>query len=96
MYRTPFLFFARYGIGIQRGYQKTGNVVGIVTTKMKGAWGFENDRRFMDGCDDYFKSEYLVYDPADYVIPPQVHHIHCTLYLHRVNSQCYECMYVLC
>ena len=79
MYKILFLYFARYGIIIQKGYQKTGNVVGIVTTKMKGAYEFEDvDKKFMDGCDDYFKSDFLVFDPADYVIPPQVHVIHCT------------------
>ena len=71
--RSCFLYLARYGLIIQKGYQKTGNVVGIVTTKMKGAYEFDSDRNFMDGCDNYFNSSFLVFDPADYVIPPQVH-----------------------
>ena len=48
-------------------------MVGIVTTKIKGAYEFDSDRKFMDGCDNYFKSDFLVFDPADYVVSPQVH-----------------------
>ena len=65
----------RYGIIVQKGYQKTGNVVGTVTTKMKGAYLFNDtsDTSNFDGCDRYFNdSPFIVYDPADYVIPPQV------------------------
>ena len=61
----------RYGIIYQKGYQKTGNVAGTVTTKMKGAY-LLNDTDDFDGCGDYFSSPYRVFDPADYVIPPQV------------------------
>ena len=62
----------RYGIIYEKGYQKTGSVTGIVTTKMKGAYLFTNKSNF-DGCDGYFNDTlFVVYDPADYVIPPQV------------------------
>jgi len=48
-------------------------VVGTVTTKMKGAYLFNNSADFMIGCEDYFNLDsWSVYDPADYVIPPQV------------------------
>ena len=63
----------RYSIIYQQGYQKTGSVVGTVTTKMKGAYLINNLSNF-DGCDGYFNhSEFIVFDPADYVIPPQVY-----------------------
>ena len=45
--------------------------MGIVTTKMKGA-SLVNDTSDFVGCEDYFNTSYVVYDPADYVIPPQV------------------------
>ena len=72
---TPY----RYGIIYQKGYQKTGNVAGTVTTKMKGVYLYENDvdRSDFEACKEYFNdSSFLVFDPADYVIPPQV----CGLY----------------
>jgi P2X purinoceptor 4 len=63
-------YIVGYGIIYQKGYQKTGSVVGTVTTKMKGAYLFRNLSDFV-GCEDYFPEDFVVYDPADYVIPPQ-------------------------
>ena len=84
------IYTHRYGIIYDKGYQKSGSVSGTVTTKMKGAYLFNNSDEFMDGCEDYFNlSSFSVYDPADYVIPPQVSGMrrHCTApILHPFND----------
>ena len=61
----------RYGIGWQHGYQKTGTVQSTVTTKLKGAWHYNNT------YGDYTQNctgdvEEITFDVADFVIPPQV------------------------
>ena len=60
-----------WGIIIQKGYQDVGAVKGSVTTKVKGAAFYNGSRQFMDHCP---KSDHpwIVYDVADYIVPPQV------------------------
>ena len=61
----------RYGIVLQKGYQKFGSVSGIVTTKLKGASLYNGSYgNFSQNCDD--DPEDFTFDVADYVIPPQV------------------------
>lgn len=59
-----------YGIIVQKGYQTYGTVQGTVTTKLKGASVYRGNMTFMDGC-AMAKREWIVYDVADFVIPPQ-------------------------
>jgi len=49
-------------------------VQGAVTTKLKGAWKYNitRDGDFSENCSEVDSRDWLVYDPADYVIPPQV------------------------
>ena len=51
-----------------------GMVQGAVTTKLKGAWKYNvtRDGDFSENCSEVDSRDWLVYDPADYVIPPQV------------------------
>ena len=64
-----------YAIVLQKGYQKTGPVQGAVTTKVKGAWLYNTSESgsFTQNCNDSIvNEEWMVFDPADYIIPPQV------------------------
>ena len=56
-----------------KGYQKTGPVQGAVTTKLKGAWLYNatENGSFTQNCTDSDEG-WMVFDPADYIIPPQV------------------------
>ena len=61
----------RYGLGWQHGYQKTGAVQSTLTTKLKGAWGYNGSYGdYRQNCDSQVGN--ITFDVADYVIPPQV------------------------
>ena len=72
---TPRTHTHSYAIVLQKGYQKTGPVQGAVTTKVKGAWLYNTSESgsFTQNCTDSIANEeWMVFDPADYIIPPQV------------------------
>ena len=62
----------RYGIILEKGYQKTGGVAGVVTTKLKGAWVYNGTEDFTQNCDDPVALTTAPWDIADLVIPPEV------------------------
>ena len=63
--------FQSYTIGYQRGYQKTGIVQSVVTTKLKGAWRYNgNYGDYTQNCASHVRE--TTFDVADFVIPPKV------------------------
>ena len=66
-----------------------------MTTKMKGAFQFNDTSNFV-GCEDYFNdSSFVVYDPADYVIPPQVCVCVCVCVVHSIYKLIHDMYYIL-
>ena len=63
----------RYSIIYSKGYQDTQTVIGAVTTKLKGVqyYNATGGVPFLQNC--VATNGPLVLDPADYVIPPEVH-----------------------
>ena len=62
-----------YGLGYQQGYQKTGSVQSTVTTKLKGAWGYNGSYGdYTQNCDNPVRN--VTFDTADIVIPPVVNY----------------------
>ena len=72
---TRFYFFPnlyRYNIVYMKGYQDMESVLGTVSLKTKGAMLYNNSYQpFMQNCNGTSGSP-QVFDPADYIIPPQV------------------------
>ena len=61
----------RYTIIYSKGYQDKDNVLGGVTMKLKGVEFYNASQEpFLQNCQGSTGAQ--VYDPADYVIPPQV------------------------
>ena len=62
----------RYGIVLQKGYQKTGPVSSVVTTKVKGASVYNGTEDYTQNCIDGEGLSTAPWDVGDLIIPPEV------------------------
>ncbi len=67
-----FVLSFSYAIVYKKGYQEHDTALSAVTTKLKGTAVVN-----FTGFDSPLLNGVKVFDPADYVVPPQVYHVLC-------------------